>query len=496
MNTLRNFCGILICILFFSCDNDDDFDNIDFGITSFDFLQADNPKLLLNDVECRIDNGEITTLIPYIIKDSLLIAHFEFVGERILVNGIEQKSGVSINDFSKPVEYVVVNASGEEKHYIITISCFTKLPVLFIETEDGSAISSKNEYKNATICIWGDSLPFNSDVKIKGRGNSTWTLPKKPYKLKFPEKVSLLGAPKDKEWVLLANYADKTNLRNETAFYMGRISQLEWTPRTHFVEVFINDVYEGTYQLCEQVKVSTSRVDVTDDGFLLEIDHLDKLDATDTYFETERILVNIKKPDVEVGDEKYCFIKEYITEAERVLFGDNFKDPANGYRKYLDVNSFVDWYLVNEIAKNNDAVFWSSCYMNVSPNGKIKMGPLWDFDIAFGNINYNNNQLATGFWVKEASWIKRLFEDTYFVDKVKERFKYFMERKEDIFMYINKTADTLHYSAIENNNQWGTLYSNTWPNYAVWGAYENEVQYMKFWLDKRFLWLDKAFEDE
>lgn len=118
MNTLRNFCGILICILFFSCDNDDDFDNIDFGITSFDFLQADNPKLLLNDVECRIDNGEITTLIPYIIKDSLLIAHFEFVGERILVNGIEQKSGVSINDFSKPVEYVVVNASGEEKHYM------------------------------------------------------------------------------------------------------------------------------------------------------------------------------------------------------------------------------------------------------------------------------------------------------------------------------------------------------------------------------------------
>lgn len=110
---------------------------------------------MLNDVECRIDNGEITTLIPYIIKDSLLIAHFEFVGERILVNGIEQKSGVSINDFSKPVEYVVVNASGEEKHYIITVSCFTKLPVLFIETEDGSAISSKNEYKNATICIWG-----------------------------------------------------------------------------------------------------------------------------------------------------------------------------------------------------------------------------------------------------------------------------------------------------------------------------------------------------
>ncbi|MFK1984094.1 hypothetical protein ACIXHN_06385 [Bacteroides fragilis] len=133
---------------------------------------------MLNDVECRIDNGEITTLIPYIIKDSLLIAHFEFVGERILVNGIEQKSGVSINDFSKPVEYVVVNASGEEKHYIITVSCFTKLPVLFIETEDGSAISSKNEYKNATICIWGDSLPLNSDVKIKGRGNSTWTLPK------------------------------------------------------------------------------------------------------------------------------------------------------------------------------------------------------------------------------------------------------------------------------------------------------------------------------
>lgn len=166
-------------------------------------------------------------------------------------------------------------------------------------------------------------------------------------------------------------------------------------------------------------------------------------------------------------------------------------DSAEGYAKYLDVASFVDWYLVNEISKNNDAVFFSSCYMNLKPGGKLKMGPVWDFDIAFGNINYNGNEDPEGFYVKNSPWISRLFEDPAFVARVKERFAYFKSKKGDIFNNINENAAYLKESVVENNNKWGTLYEVLWPNYAVWGSYDNEVQYMKNWLNKRFDWLDK-----
>ena len=103
---------------------------------------------------------------------------------------------------------------------------------------------------------------FESEMKIKGRGNSTWGLPKKPYKIKFDSKKSLMGFPADKEWVLLANYTDKTQLRNELAFFMGRISSFEYTPRTAFVEVIINGVYNGTYQLTEQLKISKNGLEI------------------------------------------------------------------------------------------------------------------------------------------------------------------------------------------------------------------------------------------
>lgn len=485
---------LLLLLLLFACNKDDiNISEEKIQFISFEFLQENNAKLLSKDINCAIEENSIKILIPHVLEDKNLIANFTFEGEKVFVGEQEQISGESINDFSKPVEYVIENASGEKKVYKVEVSAFTGLPIIFIQTENHADIVSKDEYLNATIQILGDSLSFEGNMRIKGRGNSTWGLPKKPYKLKFDKKESLLGYPKDKEWVLLANYTDKTNLRNETAFYLGRISELEWTPRSHFVEVFINDVYNGVYQLCEQIKISESRVNVTDNGYLLEVDQQNRLDPDDIFFTTDRILLNIKDPDIESNSEQFHFVKNYVTEAENALYSDIFTDPNNGYAKYLDVNSFVDWYLVNEITKNNDAIFFSSCYMNLIPGGKIKMGPIWDFDIALGNINYNSNQDPTGFWVKNSIWIQRLFEDPAFVQKVKDRFKYFKSKENEIYIYINNNANNLHYSIIENNNCWGTLYSQTSPNYAVWGSYENEIQYMKNWLNKRLIWLDQAF---
>ena len=470
-------------------------------IVSMKFLAKQNSLNLSNDMECTIgDDGKIFGHIPNIVSSKQMIPTFEFTGQRVLVDSTIVISGETILDFSKPVTMTVIGNNGIPQEYVVEIMAFTGLPVVYINTENNQQITSKEEYLNATIRIIEDIHTrgagdiWEDSVKIKGRGNSTWGLPKKPYKLKFNSKQSLLGEPKDKEWVLLANYTDKTSIRNELAFYMGRMSNLEYTCRTHFVDLVLNNVYIGTYQLGEQLKIAEDRVNVGDEGYLLEIDA--KAAGEDITFKIPHISqpINIKDPDVELGGDAYNYIVDYMQRVDSVLFDDNFTDPINGYAKYIDVSSFVDWYLINEISKNNDACFFTSCYMNLSRGGQLKMGPLWDFDIAFGNVNYNGCDKSTGFWIKSVSWYARLFKDKNFVAKVKERFDYFYTNKEALFNEINENADYLKYSVVENNAVWGTLYEYTWPNYAIWGSYDNEVAYLKQWLNTRMEWLKKEFD--
>ena len=133
--------------------------------------------------------------------------------------------------------------------------------------------------------------------------------------------------------------------------------------------------------------------------------------------------------------------------------------------------------------------------MNLKKGGKLKMGPLWDFDIAFGNVYYNGNDDPEGFWVKSVTWYDRLFQDPLFMAKVKQRFGYFYDRKTTIFNEINENATYLKYAMIENDSRWNILYTPTWPNHDVWGNYQNEVQCLKTWLDKRFDWLKSQFDN-
>lgn len=471
-------------------------DTVEAKIRSFSLSAALNQDYLNEDIAFSIQADVITARIPFYTDLKKLKVSFETSGGSLFVDGVKQTSGESINDFSKPVSYKLLDAKGIIKEFTVKLINFTGLPVIKIYTEGNKQITSKDDYLNADISIdgAGELQNFQGKMKIKGRGNSTWSFPKKPYKMKFDTKQSLLGRGADKEWVLLANYNDKSALRTDAAFFMGTQSLLEWTPRANFVELFVNDIYAGSYQLSESVKISDSRVDVTDDGYLLEVDQLNRLEAGDVYMKTKRILLNIKEPEVTTNDEKYNYIKGYLNDAEDALYGPNFKDDVIGYKKYLDVESFVDWYLINEIAKNNDAVFESSCFMNLKPGGKLKMGPIWDFDIAFGNINYNNNQVAEGFWVKNSVWIKRLFEDPEFVAAVKTRFAHFKANKPALLDNINKKSVMLKWSAWENNNKWNTFYNNTNMTYAAMGSYNNEVQYLKDWINKRFDWLDVEFQ--
>lgn len=491
------------------CTNSDDEDvslnRIDSTVVipkliSMEFKASANPMNLIEDARCDIIGDSVVECwVRYVMDSKTLTPHFTFDGDQVCIGDDILISDMTSYDFKKPVK-MTVKANGKSKDYNVYVHAFTGIPVLWIETENRTAITSKKEYLNAHLKLVEDVNTKGAgettelDGKIKGRGNSTWEMPKKPYAIKFDSKESFFDEPKDKSWVLLANYSDKTSLRNATAFYMGRISNLAYTPRFYFVDVMLNGRYNGTYQLGDKLKISKNRVDVGDDGFLLEIDA--KADTDEVTFNVSQISqpINIKEPDVEINDDNYNYIKGYMSAAADALFSDGFKDLENGWQKFMDMDSFVDWYLINEIARNNDASFYSSCYMNLKRGGKLKMGPLWDFDIAFGNINYNSSFKTDGFRIKNVAWYKRLFQDPAFVAKVKERFNYFYNKQSEIMNEINRNAQYLRYSVIENNNKWGTLYTNTWPNYDIWGNYQNEVQSMKLWLQKRFEWLKEQFD--
>ena len=381
------------------------------------------------------------------------------------------------------------------------VHSFTGLPVMRITTAGGAPITSKETYLNAHMYFLEDVTTrapgevIETDLQIKGRGNSTWTRwLKKPYRLKFYEKISLLGEHKDRSWVLLANFADKSALRNHTALYLGKISNLDYTPSSHFVDLTLNGRYDGTYELCEKIKISNHRVAVGDDGFLLEVDGRAPTKADSCFFYVSHMTspISIEEPDVQRGDANYNYAKNFVATADNVLYSNNFLDPGVGWKAYFDMDSFVDWYLINEITHNPDATMLYSCFMHFKRGGKITMGPIWDFDLAFGNTDYWDRG-PYDFWIKKSDWISRMFKDPAFVARVKERYDYFYSRKYDIMREIDETAVYLKRSIQENENRWGTFYDYVKPNYEVWGSYQNEVQSVKEWLNNRMDWLKEQF---
>jgi hypothetical protein len=326
---------------------------------------------------------------------------------------------------------------------------------------------------------------------------------KKPYKLKLDTKTSLLGMPADKDWVLLANYADKTMLRTRVAFELGNRASLAWSPRMRFVEVFINDEYLGTYQLGEGIKVDNDRVNIPEieedeisgteltGGYLLEIDA--RLDGDVVFVTNHGIPIVIDTPEAP-PPEQFAYIQDYIQQTEDALYSDDFADPETGYAAYMDVDSFVDWYLINELMKNNDAQFSTSCWMYKQRDGKLFMGPLWDFDISAGNINFNGNDDPTGWWVRRALWIERLLEDPGFQARLQARWNELKADQFDTILdYIDESVPLLEQAQANNFQRWPILDQWVWPNAVVTGSYEGEVQYLKDWLRARIDWMDAQF---
>lgn len=368
-----------------------------------------------------------------------------------------------------------------------------EMPVIHVNTENSAPIVSKEDYISATVTVTQDGVTTEGMAcNIRGRGNSSWyNAEKKSYRLKFESKESLLGRPEDKSWSLIANYFDKTLLRNELGFHMSRISSIAYTPATDYVEVWLNGSYEGVYVLCDHLKTGSHRVDA---DYLMEIDvRAEEEDIKITVPHLGQPVVVKDPDDISYESDEYAYISGFLNDAETRLYSDAFASAADGYRKVYDVDTFVDWYLVNEIAKNNDAVLYTSCYMNHSEGGLLCMGPVWDFDIAFGNVNYNDNEKPEGLWIAGSSWYSRLLSDPYFQNKVKERFMFYYDKREELYKFIDDYAAYLKPYIDRNEERWHTMNQLLWANNEVFETYQEYIDSLKNWLDRRFSWMKENY---
>jgi NOL1/NOP2/fmu family ribosome biogenesis protein len=405
--------------------------------------------------------------------------------------------------FENPIE-ITVDTSKNIKAEFFNPNEFTGLPILYVNTS-GVAIDSKEDYvEGVSSIVGGTNYPSFQDLemKIKGRGNSTWwqggIWGKKPYQIKFGDKTEVLNMPKDKKWVLLAELSDKSLIRNKIAREIANISRFDYVPQAEYSEVFINEQHVGTYLIGQKVEESKNRVNIGDTGYLIEIDTdaNGRIETDDVYFRSsqwssryEDGVFNIKEPSLEYDSEEFNLIKDHVNDFEEALFGNNFKDPDLGYRSFIDLPSFIDWFLVNEISKNQDARSYSSIYFNYIPGEKIKMGPVWDFDLAFGNVDYSNAENPEGFWIKENLWFKRMFEDPYFSDLVNTRFNYYENNLSSILSKVDEFENYLSKSQKKNFEIWDILSKDVWPIPVKYDTHREYVEYLKNWIDTRMLWL-------
>lgn len=360
-------------------------------------------------------------------------------------------------------------------------------------------------------------------ININIRGSSSQSFPKKGYGFHLLEengrnrKEALLGMPEEHNWVLHGPYSDKTLLRNVIAYEMSNdIGQ--YSPRTRLIELFMHDGsgalneshYHGVYVLVERIKVAPGRVEIED----LETYHNDGPEITGGYiFKKDRLnegeegfrtlrgsLYAHDKPDERtITPAQSNYLTSYVDSVETALFGPNFTDQELGYEAYIDVASFIDYHLLTEVCKEIDGYRFSTFFYK-DRNGKLILGPLWDYNLSLGNADYNEGWNPEGWYYPLISeydylngWFNRLFEDKKFEQQYKQRYRQLRNAAFSTPRLLNKIsgyAELLEEAQVRNFNRWNTLGTYVWPNWFIGDTYQEEIDFMSKWLDERLIWMD------
>ncbi|GGF69515.1 CotH kinase family protein [Wenyingzhuangia marina] len=440
---------------------------------------------------------------------------------RIFLNAEISDSNIIFNKipswFKQPISYTSSN-----------------LPIIKINTEgktivDEPKIMAKMQIINNSNGInnFSDTqYEYDGDIGIEIRGNTSQGFQKKSYSLETRlsdgsnNNVSILGMPSENDWVLHGPYSDKSLMRNALAYSIGNAMGNGWHPRTQFVEVEINGEYNGIYLFVEKIKRDKNRVNIANlkpednsgdeltGGYIISIDR-DQEGSWNSPFLGRTGSVDIPfsyvDPDYEdLTTQQRNYIKDYITDFEYSLNGNNFKDPNLGYRAYIDVESFVDYFIITELARDIDGYRVSVFFHKDkdSKGGKLTMTPFWDYNLCFGNANFfgggDNNGWASdgignGDWYEIPFWWDRFREDPYFETVLKYRWEALRKNvlnKNTINNIIDSYHDILQVPQTRNFDKFDILSTYVWPNNYVGNTYANEVNYLKSWIDGRIDWID------
>lgn len=370
---------------------------------------------------------------------------------------------------------------------------------LHIETENQMDITSKDTYIKGSVAIGGSQFAVSDlTMQIRGRGNSTWGFPKKPYRIKFDERQSILGMDSARDYVLLAEYTDKSLVRNHAAHYFSQFLNIGHVIETRFVSVYLNGSYQGVYLLTEQVEQDRNRLDIDvsadlNGGFLIELEAEERIwqegDENIDWFTVNNRYYVIKSPKMReystsIISGKINYMKNYIRDFLEAI-------PANNYDTFIDVDNFIDFFILSELFKQVD-IGYSSVYSYKDKGELLKMGPAWDFDISSGNGDYYDSSYS-GYWVDYNPWFYRLIQNKAFETRFINRFKTLMDDHfEDLINEINYVSNLLETEANRNFDKWQILGIYVWPNppeMVAQDTYRKQINYLKDYLTQRKNWL-------
>lgn len=368
---------------------------------------------------------------------------------------------------------------------------YANLPRFVIETEDFAQIRDRETKIPAKLQIYGKDAPESDvlELTIKGRGNSSFTgMPKPGYKIKFEKKQGLLGMPKDKEWALIGNSADKTLLKNFITYKLADWLGDEYTPRSQFVELYLNRQYQGVYQLVETVKVSEHRVNIpqSDSSFLLERGPTEH--GGEHFVVTEQgTKFEIKSPK-EPTDSSTALIKKALSQFENYLRSDN---PKGEITDYLDFEDYLRYYWIQEISKNMDGAFRRSIFLTWQKGDVIRLGPVWDFDVAYGNWEVDSLRTVTDWYIRPSGWNGLIFKrEKYW----QEAARYWKEHRDFLATFpdsIRKYAKELAPATKNEFKRWPVL-ENTenWTYKEAYDSYDEAIDSLNSWINQRMDWID------
>ncbi len=464
-------------------------------MVAFAIHQNLNPSLE-ESVVAQVTDTEIRVKIPELADKKNLIASFEFKGETVMVNDEKQESGVTVLDFTRPLIYVITAEDGSEKSYTVVVEWIDRLkstlPHIYIDLEGGAEITSKENYVNGTVRIdgKGEYEDYEGALGIRGRGNTSWGHPKKPYKMKLEEKVSLFGMHPYKEWVLLSVYLDGTMMDNSIPYKAARLLEMPFTNHMLPVELTINGEYRGVYVFTEHKEVGEHRIDVAD-GVLLELDtYYDEVWKFRSASYNLPVMIAFPK-EKNMSNELLAEISGHFNQFEALVHDASF--PANNYLDYFDDLSFVNYMIVYQLTLNQEINHPKSTYINRPADGKYRMGIIWDFDWGYGFEQvYTHYRVSTAeeplFWNKNPEslgriFFLRLFEDPHMQSLFAERWEWFRSnRYPELREYVTSWSEIIAPALADDHEKWGARGSS--------GDAVTDLQRVLTWLDARVNYID------